>query len=199
MSRSPFTVIPSVAMAAALVLFAGIGTSSADPQSAPSAAAGSAVSTSSAPADWGSASPGAVRPLWAFEACAGEFMSSNVAANGFIWGGEQSCTESSPQTLEFVLENVTQGGDNVVGSPFKSWTGHQDYIHTTTTCQSSRKTLYREYAYGTANGVELQPFPATKGFYLNCYHAGAKGGCATLLLTAIRSSTVDGRVDTPSC
>ncbi len=59
---------------------------------------------------WGSQHvtvPGTVHPLWAFEACAGEFMSSNVAANGFVWGGEQSCTEPSPQTLEFILENVT--------------------------------------------------------------------------------------------
>ncbi len=76
----------------------------------------------------------------------------------------------------------------MVGAPYKSWTGYQNYIHTTTECQSTKKTLYREYAYGTANGVELQPYPATKGFYLNCYHAGEKGGCGAKVLAAVKSS-----------
>jgi hypothetical protein len=132
------------------------------------------ISTAS---DWRTpaTSPGQVHPLWSFQACAGEFISVNVAAGGFVYGGEQSCTSSASQTLEFLLLN--SNGD-VVAAPEVSWVGNQNYIHRTNKCSNSTNTLWKEYAYGTANGVQLQPYPALKNFTLNCYTPGINGGCS---------------------
>ncbi|SOD73127.1 hypothetical protein SAMN05892883_2418 [Jatrophihabitans sp. GAS493] len=140
------------------------------------ASASTPVSLGSSSPAWGTPAQhaGTARPLWAYSVCAGEFISINVAANGFVYGGEQSCTSSQRQTLEFLLLN--NKGD-VVGAPTIAWTGYQNYIHATNHCSSSAKTLWKEYAYGTASGIQLQPYPAVKALYLNCYTAGISGGC----------------------
>lgn len=108
---------------------------------------------------------------WSGTVCAGEFVGVQVAAGGFNWGGEQSCTSPEAQTLEFLLLN--SNGD-VVGAPYKARTGYQGYIHESTHCTSSTLSVWKEDACGTARGVQPQPYPALKPFERNCYAPGRR-------------------------
>lgn len=166
--------VKALAVASASLVVAGLCFSSAASAS-PSAQEGQPSGTV-AWSNSASRNGSGVHPLyWVFDACEGGFVVSNVnSSNTFMWGGEQSCTSPSPQTLMIRLINQTNG--NIVGEPSDMWDSDQGYIHITEHCQSNKKTLYKEFAYGTANGVEMQPYPAEKGFYLNCYVAGSPGG-----------------------
>lgn len=145
----------------------------------PSAATPRLVSSGAA---WGTPrAPGGVHPdSWYGSICEGQFVSVSVSGGKFPWGGVQSCTSPKPQTLEFLLLN--KYGD-VVGAPYISWVGYQNYIHRSTTCSSTALSTWKEYAYGTADGQQLQPYPALKPFKINCYHAGT-GGCRQMQIKA---------------
>lgn len=166
----------------------------------------SAAAPSRSASDWGSvvrtgSHGGRVTPLWAYEECEGAFVYSEVSAGAFTWGGEQSCSAPSSQSLWMRLWNQTQGGSgNLVGEDIIGWYGDQNYIHLTEHCQSTKRTLYFEEAYGIANGVQLQPYPATKYFYLDCYVAGTYpgggGGCGVTQLSRM-NLPITRLTDTP--
>ena len=114
------------------------------------------------------------------EACAGYFGSTTVATdqNGrqyLPWGGWQQCSPA-PASQQLLIQLWRLDPDGWDLADVDSYTCASCYVlngYTSTSCSGTQATVYYMKAYGTANGVNLSPYPASSASSVaNCYVEG---------------------------